>query len=643
MATQEWMSQDLRQMIIQQIEDTYKNFGNPIGKTSHELEVSIMEKAQSRDDYIRMAAHLILGIKEMTNSQMVTTNSNNQLVQQQMQNQTLRPNSIMVPVMTQQVLQNVQENPSSQVLNQINGHGQALQVTLQGGQIINQQVGQNFQMQQQRQIQQQTNLNTLNMIVTSSVPNVSSQQGLHASQQEIPQQHFQLVSHHQLQQPQQTQQHQIQQSQQTQQLQLQQSQQTQQLQLQQSQQTQQLQLQQTQPTQLSQQQLQQLHQIQMHKKQQQHQQQQKMQQQQMQQLQMQQIQHQQQIHQQQLQNLQSGVSSQTNNFLPPAKATTFMPIQHQKQPHPSPSNVIFVSSPQQATHQQPSPSPALQSAPSPAFTNPPSVGPATSPPQQADDQTYIEKLKELSKYVTPLTETLAMMQKGEEHKKGRDKMAGLLDVITNKNRRVSADMLHKCGFALKRLFPEADTTSSQIPDTTTVESIPTPVAKLPSTFPIKEVVTTMITSAHLMSEARQNIMPGIIALNTPMICPPPLFKRSCKRYQQKRKSLLPHSLQMEVAKLQQFFQIRLDSTQTADSAGVTLICRLKNSRDNICIFIRVSSNYPHEEPSFYVMDSDSTKASRTQNNTQLKLSRLINKRTFSAILYSWEKSMEETC
>ena len=56
-------------------------------------------------------------------------------------------------------------------LNQISG--QPMQVTLQGGQIISQQIGGGHNLQlQQRQIQQQPNLNALNMIVTS-VPNVS--------------------------------------------------------------------------------------------------------------------------------------------------------------------------------------------------------------------------------------------------------------------------------------------------------------------------------------------------------------------------------------------------------------------------------------------------------------------------------------
>ena len=35
--------------------------------------------------------------------------------------------------------------------------------------------------------------------------------------------------------------------------------------------------------------------------------------------------------------------------------------------------------------------------------------------------------------------------------------------------------------------------------------------------PIGEVVTNVITSANLMSETRQNILPGMFALNAPMI------------------------------------------------------------------------------------------------------------------------------
>jgi len=59
-----WAEPGLRQVMIQQIEDTYRVYGNPTRKPSQEVERHILEKAQSRDDYLQMGARLILHIKE---------------------------------------------------------------------------------------------------------------------------------------------------------------------------------------------------------------------------------------------------------------------------------------------------------------------------------------------------------------------------------------------------------------------------------------------------------------------------------------------------------------------------------------------------------------------------------------------------
>jgi len=55
------------------------------------------------------------------------------------------------------------------------------------------------------------------------------------------------------------------------------------------------------------------------------------------------------------------------------------------------------------------------------------------------------------------------------------------------------------------------------PDPFNADSIPTPVRPPNALQPMGEVVTTVFTSANLMAEARQNILPGMYALNAPMI------------------------------------------------------------------------------------------------------------------------------
>ena len=60
----EWAIPSLRQMVIDQIEDISRKSDNISIKTSEEYEQNILEKSQSRDEYLHMVARLILRIKD---------------------------------------------------------------------------------------------------------------------------------------------------------------------------------------------------------------------------------------------------------------------------------------------------------------------------------------------------------------------------------------------------------------------------------------------------------------------------------------------------------------------------------------------------------------------------------------------------
>ena len=157
------------------------------------------------------------------------------------------------------------------------------------------------------------------------------------------------------------------------------------------------------------------------------------------------------------------------------------------------------------------------------------------------------------------------------------------------------------------------------PETFNADSIPTPVRPPNTLQPMGEVVTTVFTSANLMAEARQNILPGMYALNAPMIrfvilfvcffyifvvcqqprefelqnmiflirakkkfylffffsppAPPARTRTRPKPYEQK-KIQLPRALQMEIVHLSTSrFTISMDKTKPIDKEGMTLRCK----------------------------------------------------------------------
>lgn len=630
----DWASQSLRQMVIQQIEDTSRKFGNISVKTSQEYEQHILDKAQSRDDYLQMVARLILHIKEVRGKggqiQTGTSNQNlsntnvggmNQMVNvinqgtnliQQQQPQPTQQQHQMNAIMQQSQIPNLRTNAmnqQNQQIQQMNTNnrsneisqnlvaGQSMQVTLQGNQIISQRGTGVIPHPQLQQQQSQAVPNTSSFISQiSNITNSSTSGGISGpSQLSIG-----------VQQPQQ----------------LQQQQQSGMMQKTSDQQMKAIQHQQF------------AKQILIQRNQQQ------------------QLQQQQQnttgnnINLQNMQNI-----SQTFN-INGSKVPLVPPVPPQQ------SNKIgqqpcvkSMTAPSPQAQQLQTASPQMVS---PAqYINPPSIGPSASPLTQADEIMYTDKFKEMSKYIDPLKRLIKQMPITEDLKKEHAKMNGLLEVIMNKNRRVQMNVLNQCENVLRKLFPDvASNVPIGTPDPNVIEhsNIPTPAK--PTLQPMGEVVTNIITNANLMSQTRQNILPGMFALNAPMIRPPPPLPKSRKRSYEdldpsfgQNRSELPHALQMEIVHLLQNFSIKIDTSQSVDKSGVTLICESKHCSipSSICsVSVRIPGNYPKTEPGFCLRDfGNSLKVSEVRDHMSKKLMRLPYTMTFSSILKAWEQSLLE--
>ncbi|XP_077413488.1 mediator of RNA polymerase II transcription subunit 15-like isoform X2 [Vanacampus margaritifer] len=167
----------------------------------------------------------------------------------------------------------------------------------------------------------------------------------------------------------------------------------------------------------------------------------------------------QQVQQHAMMSSPSPVQVQTPQSMPPPpqpspQPPTSQPNSASSGPTPSPGGF------------QPSPSPQPSQSPSTARTpqnyGVPSPGPLSTPgnpnsvmsPAGAasqEDQQYMEKLKQLSKYIEPLRRMINKIDKNEERKKDLSKMKSLLNILTDPNTRCPLKTLQKCEIALEKL------------------------------------------------------------------------------------------------------------------------------------------------------------------------------------------------
>ena len=101
-------------------------------------------------------------------------------------------------------------------------------------------------------------------------------------------------------------------------------------------------------------------------------------------------------------------------------------------PTPSPMGGHFVPSPQQQAG-VPSPGQRMSMAPSPQMR------PGMENIQQNDDQAYLEKVRQLSKYIEPLKKMIAKI--GDEDQEKLGKMKKLMDILSNPTKRLNYDVL----------------------------------------------------------------------------------------------------------------------------------------------------------------------------------------------------------
>ncbi len=330
-------------------------------------------------------------------------------------------------------------------------------------------------------------------------------------------------------------------------------------------------------------------------------------------------------------------------------------------PTPSPMGGHFVPSPQQAAG-VPSPGQRMGMAPSPQS----GMRPAGNADQQNDDQAYLEKVRQLSKYIEPLRKMIAKIGNEDQEKLG--KMKKLMDILSNPAKRLNYDVLLRCENVLEHMIRDVPQDSSVGTSGSEVSSSINPL--LDSVLKLKN--QRFATSSQSLNHSLYRTFgPPMEAINGPEISLPPPVKRRKKYTSSLDGETLPQHIQSEVAQLHRrfkgkkldeenahLFQRGLCFIVTLDSSSqgplypldsIQLLCHLEDADLPSVppISVTLGPNYPLESSPELHDNAEEYETSQFLRNVRQALSSRAKKmparHTLTQLLTAWEMSVRSAC
>ncbi|XP_061189828.1 mediator of RNA polymerase II transcription subunit 15-like isoform X2 [Saccostrea echinata] len=331
-----------------------------------------------------------------------------------------------------------------------------------------------------------------------------------------------------------------------------------------------------------------------------------------------------------------------------------LPFGQQMQPGPNMTSQQAVPSPKPPSISSMMMSPSPQGmvnnprVPSPRVLNTPGAPNSPSPntPRSHEEQAYLEKLKQLQKYIEPLKRMINRLTTGkdEESKKDISKMENLLKILTDPTRRLPMTTLLKCEQVLDSLeMSKPPSGAGSVPSTTpTITTTPMHMCQ-----PLLDAVATNMKSPMFNHALQQTFGPAMTALfGAPIRAPSPPPKKRKREAEEDEE--IPHILQGEIARLGGRFRVNLDSTQHSDSKDIHLVCKIddKNLPCVPPISVKVPELYPSVSPQCDTKAQD-YESSPFLSSIQESLSRLLlqmpSKYTFTELMDKWEMSIRRAC
>ncbi|XP_020016311.1 mediator of RNA polymerase II transcription subunit 15 isoform X4 [Castor canadensis] len=312
-------------------------------------------------------------------------------------------------------------------------------------------------------------------------------------------------------------------------------------------------------------------------------------------------------------------------------------------PAPSPSSFLPSPSPQPSQSPVTARTPQNFSVPSPGPLNTP-VNPSSvmSPAgsSQAEEQQYLDKLKQLSKYIEPLRRMINKIDKNEDRKKDLSKMKSLLDILTDPSKRCPLKTLQKCEIALEKLKNDM-----AVPTPPPPPVLPTKQQDLCQ--PLLDAVLANIRSPVFNHSLYRTFVPAMTAIHGPPIIAPVMCTRKRKLEEDERQSI-PNVLQGEVARLDPKFLVSLDPSHCSNNGTVHLICKLddKDLPSVPPLELSVPADYPAQSPLWidrqWQYDANPFLQSVHRGMTS-RLLQLPDKHSVTALLNTWAQSIHQAC
>ncbi|XP_057601398.1 mediator of RNA polymerase II transcription subunit 15 isoform X2 [Hippopotamus amphibius kiboko] len=373
-----------------------------------------------------------------------------------------------------------------------------------------------------------------------------------------------------------------------------------------------------------------------------------------------------------------GQQVQTPQSMPPPPQPSPQPGPPSSQPNsnvssgPAPSPGGFLPSPSPQPSQSPvtARTPQNFSVPSPGPLNTP-VNPSSvmSPAgsSQAEEQQYLEKLKQLSKYIEPLRRMINKIDKNEDRKKDLSKMKSLLDILTDPSKRCPLKTLQKCEIALEKLKNDMAVPTPPPP--------PVPPTKQQYLCqPLLDAVLANIRSPVFNHSLYRTFVPAVTAIHGPPVtCVPPRAQRAAgpgpgpgrggqhaassrapavcarkRRFEEDDRQTIPNVLQGEVARLDPKFLVNLDPSHCSNNGTVHLICKLddKDLPSVPPLELSVPADYPAQSPLWIDRQWQYDANPFLQSVRRCMTSRLLqlpDKHSVTALLNTWAQSIHQAC
>ncbi|KAG8200745.1 hypothetical protein JTE90_022349 [Oedothorax gibbosus] len=318
-------------------------------------------------------------------------------------------------------------------------------------------------------------------------------------------------------------------------------------------------------------------------------------------------------------------------------------------PQMTPSPAVYGHSP----NPQIAPSPTggynvrTPGAPSPgsALNTPIPPGAAPSPiNRSAEEACYLEKRKQLSKFIEPLKKMIARIDKDENKKKDLNRMKNLLDILSDPNRRCPMDVLLKCEQVLEKMNPTF-MQDGHMP-TSQPQAIPQKTQEQNICQPLIDALVNASKSPMFNHILQKTFGPPIAALFGSSI------RDSSSPFKRRRLDEdsveISDVLQGEIARLDQKFKVQLDPVQHMGSRTVNLICQLddKNLPCVPSISITVPDSYPENPPLCSTTKDEYESTSILQSIQHVlctRLSTMPQKYSITSLLDTWEMSVRQAC